>query len=105
MSDLIDRQAAIDDLWSIYGIDDVLCMDAVVDMLENLPSSDTEQRAENAQWIEREVFDNVDYEIPQWQSMKCSNCGKYHTTPYKYKLNPAQYCPNCGARMENCNDK
>ena len=67
--------------------------------------ADTEQRVENAQWAECEVLDSADYEIPQWQSAKCSNCGKYHTTPYKYKLNPAQYCPNCGARMENCNDK
>ena len=62
--------------------------------------ADTEQRAENAHWTECEVFDNADYEIPQWQSARCSKCGKYHTTPYMYSFDKFQYCPNCGARMD-----
>ena len=54
-----------------------------------------------AHWKECEVFDNVDYEISQWQSAKCSNCGKYHTTPYQYYFDTFSYCPNCGSKMEN----
>ena len=103
MSDLIDRQAAIDEVWSIHGIDDVLCVDEVVNMLENLPSADPELI--KGVWTECEVLDSADYDIPQWQSAKCSNCGKYHTTLYEYKLNLAQYCTNCGAKMNDDNDK
>ena len=59
------------------------------------------ERAENAQWTECEVFDNADYEIPQWQSARCSNCGKYHTTPYQYYFDKFPYCPFCGEKMES----
>ena len=69
----------------------------IYEAIHYIPQSEPEQT--EGIWTECEVFDNADYEIQQWQSMKCSNCGKYHTTPYKYKLNLYQYCPYCGAKM------
>lgn len=37
--------------------------------------------------------------IDEWQSARCSVCGKYHTTPYMYYFDHFNYCPNCGAKM------
>ena len=54
-------------------------------------------------WEEESTFDvdeNGDQIIQEWQSARCSVCGKYHTTPYMYYFNVYNYCPNCGARME-----
>lgn len=52
-------------------------------------------------WIEKEVFDNSSAVIDEWQSAKCSACGLYHTTPYMYYFDNFNFCPNCGARMED----
>lgn len=38
--------------------------------------------------------------IDEWQSARCSACGKYHTTPYLYYFKSYNYCPNCGAKMD-----
>ena len=48
-------------------------------------------------WEEKEVSDEK--VIDEWQSARCSACGKYHTAPYMYYFNNYNYCPNCGARM------
>lgn len=50
------------------------------------------------EWLEKEVFDTKG-QIEQWQSAKCSVCGKYHTTPYLYYFDNYHFCPNCGADM------
>lgn len=53
-------------------------------------------------WLEREVHETEDfYDIEEWQSAKCSVCGRYHTTPYLYYFQHYNYCPGCGAEMEN----
>lgn len=55
-----------------------------------------------AKWLEKEVLSKLDGEllIEEWQSARCSACGKYHTTPYMYYFYDYKYCPNCGARMD-----
>ena len=60
--------------------------------------------AKDARWEEMIVADNADYEIPQWQSARCSACNKYYTTPYAYYFEKFPYCPNCGAKMEADDD-
>lgn len=52
-----------------------------------------------ATWIEKEIFNNDDKTIDEWQSAKCSKCGLYHTTPYQYYFTEYKYCPNCGEPM------
>jgi hypothetical protein len=50
-------------------------------------------------WVEKEVFENRDFPIYEWQSARCSICGKYHTTPYGYYFDIFNYCPNCGRAL------
>lgn len=49
-------------------------------------------------WLERGVSENGNA-IDQWQSAKCSYCGRYHTTPYMYYFTEYNYCPHCGTKM------
>lgn len=55
----------------------------------------------SGKWEERETFSVADDDsiIPEWQSARCSACGKYHTTPYMYYFDNFNFCPNCGADM------
>ena len=57
--------------------------------------------AVQGEWGDKEVFCETDDDhiIDEWQSARCSNCGKYHTTPYLYCFTKYDYCPNCGAYM------
>ena len=62
------------------------------------------------EWTEREVFRSDDNNtsnpiIDDWQSAKCSVCGKYHTTPYLYYFDDFNYCPHCGAQMKGADDE
>lgn len=52
-------------------------------------------------WLEKGIIhkNEADTVIEEWQSAKCSACGKYHTTPYMYYFNDFSYCPNCGADL------
>lgn len=59
------------------------------------PSAQPKQK--RGKWEEKAVSDEK--VIDEWQSARCSACGKYHTAPYMYYFNNYNYCPNCGARM------
>ena len=63
------------------------------------PISKLPQR--HGEWEEKETLLNEgDCEITEWQSARCSKCGKYHTTPYMYSFDNFNFCPNCGAEMK-----
>lgn len=115
MNDFISRQAAIEalerektycsafrdgyaktDIFEKYnmGINDG------IKALNNLPTID---HVRHGKWTEKKVTHEDNRRstiIADWQSAKCSNCGKYHTTPYLYYFDHYNYCPNCGAKME-----
>lgn len=63
---------------------------------EQPTSNAVEQKT--GKWVEREVVEDGKA-IEEWQSAKCSVCGKYHTTPYLYYFDDFNFCPNCGANM------
>ena len=78
MSDLIDRQAAIDAIeWTLAG-------KAAFDAIKALPSAQPERKT--GEWIETK-HDLYDYFI-------CSECCAGFTDGFQYR-----YCPNCGANM------
>ena len=73
-------------------------MGMALDEIDNMPTIDAEP-IRHGKWIERKVItDNK--AIEEWQGAKCSVCGKIHTTPYMYYFSHYDYCPNCGAKMD-----
>lgn len=67
------------------------------DAVSLLGSAPTIEERKTGKWEEKAVSDEK--VIDEWQSARCSACGKYHTAPYMYYFNNYNYCPNCGARM------
>ena len=53
------------------------------------------------QWTEKQIVQEHGDEpiIDEWQSASCSECGRYHTTPFMYFFHDYNYCPYCGADM------
>lgn len=56
------------------------------------------QTPKHGEWIEKEVFEKP--RIPEWQTCRCSVCGRYETIPYMYYFRESKYCSECGARMD-----
>ena len=77
--------------------------DEVVDRMKHLQ---IEVNPAEGKWEEKETFCVTDDDpiISQWQSARCSECGKYHTTPYMYYFNNYNFCPHCGAKMSNASN-
>ena len=90
MSDLIERQAAIDALNKMlhdcFWADDEE-LDAVITTLNELPSAQPERK--NGKWL--------DGSIPTYAI--CNVCA--YQERYAYENN---FCPNCGADMRGDND-
>lgn len=61
---------------------------------------DGKAERENGKWIEKQVGNAEDWGIDMLQSARCSACGFYHTTPYMYCFAKYNYCPHCGAKMD-----
>lgn len=66
-------------------------------MVELIDNSPTVEPAKHGRWEEKTVSN---YRAGEWQSARCSACGRYHTTPYLYYFTDYKYCPSCGARMD-----
>ena len=104
MSDYISRQAAIDKFepWlkvEGYSEGERNMLKATLYELRIMPTADVVPVV-HGRWEEREVTDDLGAKvITEWQSCKCSVCGKYLTTPYMYFFTGYAYCPNCGASM------
>ena len=53
-------------------------------------------------WTEKKVIhsDEAKEIVEEWQSCRCSECGRYHTQPYMYFFSEPNYCSFCGASMK-----
>lgn len=101
MDDLISRQAAIDAIEKLHIPED-MCVFEILSHIElaigTLPSA--QSKREKGVWKEREILSKEDgKDIDQWQCARCSECGRYHTTPFLYSFNDYNFCPHCGAKM------
>ena len=106
MIDYISRQAALDALGvtknaTKYGGDhsgyDTRMLYEIHDALTGIPAADVVP-VMHGKWEDKEVIHKKC--IEEWQSARCSACGKYHTTPYMYYFDDFKFCPNCGAKMD-----
>ena len=107
MSDLISRQAAIDAICE-HGMDlerrgiTVLSVanhkQVMVDLLENLPS------AQPTQSKALPTVDVPDRKVGKWIEevgmLMCSECGDAWGTEQFDEVTSFNFCPNCGAKME-----
>ena len=87
MSDLISRQAAIEAVMNHYRVDNKPQneeMDWCAKMLSGLPTAE-----KKGKWV---CFANEGGEL----DLRCSVCGEEQGFFFGY----FNYCPNCGARME-----
>ncbi len=106
MDDLISRKAAIEamrECWRRVNqfakpFEANRIMDCIKAVKE-LPTVDAVPEA-HGQWTERHVDYASDCAIDEVQTVKCSVCGLYHTTPYLYSFTDYKFCPNCGAKMK-----
>lgn len=82
----------------VSNSDSLEAIKKIMDIINESPTIDAVP-VKRGKWIEQEVImDNK--AIEEWQSAKCSKCGHYHTTPYMYYFSHYEYCPNCGAKMD-----
>jgi len=59
-----------------------------------------EPKRKRGRWLEKEVVHaRNDERIAEWQSCKCSECGRYNTRPYMYYFDEPNFCSWCGAEM------
>lgn len=114
VDDLISRQAALEEIQGFYppkvtneseaeAINRVGWECAINCIEAYLRTVKPIDPVKHGKWIEQKVTHEDNRRstiIADWQSAKCSNCGKYHTTPYLYYFNHYNYCPNCGAKMD-----
>ena len=87
MSDLIDRQDAIDLIMSEPT--DVHYPSWFAEILKKKPSAEPERK--KGKWIGKEQFANS----PEFYSWQCSVCGCVLEDPTLDK--PYPFCPNCGS--------
>lgn len=83
--DTISRQEAIDAIKALYEWHDTVTEDRAVDHLKRLPSAEPK----TGEWKK----------IDTWKY--CSECG---WTIYTEDDRAYNYCPNCGVRMNGCEE-
>ena len=103
MNDLISRQAALDALEREQTLDERpitetrwfdLGLRKAQEVLSDLPSAEPERKT--GKWLERRVV----HSTVEWQSCKCSVCGRYDTRLYTYSFYEPNFCSRCGAEMK-----
>lgn len=72
----------------------------VIYRLRDYPTADVVER-KKGKWTEKEVIhaEEAKEVITEWQSCRCSVCGRYHTQPYMYYFDNPNYCDFCGVDM------
>lgn len=112
MSDTISRQAAI--AYAISGRvrtlptsedgENWIRTEDVRQSLLTMPSAEPIDVPEKnvGKWTEKKVIhaDEAKEIITEWQSCKCSICGRYDTRPYLYYFDEPNFCSWCGAEMK-----
>ena len=118
MNDLISRQEAIDSILLRANCNNVRELYEYVQMSKGLAQMwygginvaideviavPPAQDRKTGKWIEKEVIHKAEAKdiIEEWQSCRCSVCGRYHTQPYMYYFDNPNYCSFCGAEMKS----
>lgn len=106
MAEYIEREAAIEALQNHYEVRNAAqngIMDECVMLMMRVPAADVAPVVKG-EWEEYEIF-TTKGNVDMLQSAFCPKCQKYHTTPYSYYLTKYNFCPNCGAKMEDTDNE
>ena len=95
MDDLINRQIAMDTFEKAIEDAGILDREDIATIFKIIPP----EKQKTGKWLEKEVIraDEAKGAIEEWQSCKCSACGRYDTRPYMYYFSEPHYCSWCGA--------
>ena len=100
MSDLISRQAAIDEVKQLYEWHDTVTEDRLINHLKRLPSAQPERK--RGKWI----YGEDEYGIDGYH---CDKCGFFVPWDYAHKfinyIEDYKFCPGCGADMREVDDE
>ena len=67
------------------------------ELVLNAPTIEERKRGK---WKEKHhAYADEEKIIEEWQSCKCSVCGRYDTRPYMYYFDEPHFCSWCGADM------
>lgn len=70
-----------------------------LEFVDNQPTIEPERK--NGKWTEKHhAYSDEESVIEEWQSCRCSECGRYDTRPYMYYFSEPNYCSWCGAKMK-----
>lgn len=84
---------------SRYGKSHTNWHETLNEVIERLERAERTQKM-RGKWIEKTAAGNPNAAgIEEWQSCKCSNCGRYDISPYMYYFSEPNYCSWCGADM------
>ena len=79
------------------GFSDAYEKARIIDEIDAQPTIDAEP-TRHGKWKEYQRLEaNI---VGELQSAECSVCGRYHTTPYMHSYDYYEYCPWCGAKMD-----
>ena len=67
-----------------------------------IATAPTIEERKKGKWTEKHhAYSDEENPIEEWQSCKCSECGRYDTRPYLYYFSEPRFCSWCGAKMED----
>ena len=87
-----------DELITAFPCGETVRTECVRATIEHMP---TIEERKKGKWAEKEVIhkDEAETVIEEWQSCRCSVCGRYDTRPYMYYFDEPHFCSWCGADM------
>lgn len=92
MADLIERQAAIEEIKAVFEWHDTVTMERMIEHFNNLPSAQPERKT--GRW----VLDRLETTSGCFYGVRrCSECGMIG--------GGTRYCPYCGTDMKGGNDE
>ena len=102
---LIDADVLCRDLLDRWGTADTrkeeLIRAVMADVVTPIVACQPTIESPTGKWEEKEVIhaDEAKEAIEEWQSCRCSECGRYDTRPYMYYFSEPRFCSYCGADM------
>lgn len=97
--DIARRAISIADYWLIKAENQAKHIQDLEARNSKQPTIEPERK--RGRWLEKKVVHAInDGCITEWQSCKCSECGRYDTRPYMYYFDEPNFCSYCGAEMQ-----